>query len=136
MLRKHYSLAHADRVLKLLNRIARQIGGAGEVRCWANGREQGYFVIAERPGDGDLKPSACAVFAQTRNGDSVVVVTGAMHDFDLQSGSPSNQIWGENRAFFDDDEKAAAALAKALWPHAYRGRRKPARRGCKAKVKA
>ena len=61
MLKKHYSLEHADKILEKLFQI---LGRSDEdssivVKCWSNGREQGYMLE-----QWSLKSSVRICFAQ------------------------------------------------------------------------
>lgn len=108
---KHYSLKHADKVLGIIRRLIKQIPSERDmvVQCWANGREQGYYLVA-RNGKSDMG----AVFAQQRNGDSILVIWGEVPCFDISTNTPNDAIWKDNKKCFYNDLDAAQFIVEKL----------------------
>lgn len=90
----HYSLEHANLVLKLVqDTLEREAPSEfeGTIKSWANCREQGYYLERDDLIDIDQRPAL--VFAQSRGSDGVVVAAGTSVDFDHQLNSPSDELW-------------------------------------------
>ena len=113
-LRKHYSLEHADKVLKLVvdmieNEAPERWGGT--IDCWANCREQGYHLTGDT---GNFNDNPHLVFAQVRNSDGIVVVYGTSKDFCGQTNAPTDEVWEKRREHFSSDAKAARFIINRL----------------------
>lgn len=113
-MRKHYSLAHADRVLSLLRKELKGVKSANDdhvsIEAWANCREQGYCIkVYSKEWDNNI--AIC--FAQYRSSDSTVVVSGPAREFNNQTNQPSERVWEKNNRHFkvDEDKKAAEYIA-------------------------
>ena len=104
MLTKHYSLTHADKVLKL---VRKQVKCDGLIGVWANGREQGYHITSV---------DRAVVFAQQRNSDQIIVIYGLAVKFDISTHMPNDELWdrgrGDSIQCFDDDNVAAKAITE------------------------
>jgi len=113
MIRRHYSLEHADRVLAMLDRSLSTKHRNFTLSVWSNGREQGYHL---RSGGGIEKhPEAAVVFAQQRGSDSIVVIVGEVKDFDITTHMPQENVWEKQKCFHSDVEAAAAITDHLLF---------------------
>jgi len=114
-MRFHYSLEHANKVLALVQKGVRGVKSANGdhvyVEAWANCREQGYCVKVNSP-NWDADVAVC--FAQTRSGDSMVVIAGPVREFNNQTNQPSETIWEKNHRYFNDDAEAARYIAQEI----------------------
>jgi len=113
MLRKHYSLKHANKILNRLFSILGEAESETEARviveCWSNGREQGYFL---RKFPVSELNQYCVCFAQQRNSDELVVLCGPLDCFDITTNMPNKEIWSQQKCFEDDDEAVAYIIDK------------------------
>lgn len=111
----HYSLRHANLVLRELRRLW-PTEWKGEVSCWSNGREQGYYITMYPPNDFKISlflyPSC--VFAQNRNGDQVVVVIGRADNFDITTNMPTDDCWESGKKYFSDNTAAAKYIVETF----------------------
>lgn len=114
---RHYSLTHADRVLKLVRALWRALPEKDRpgvtVQAWSNCREQGYSLE-----NNDLLPREWVTvnFAQQRNSDEVLVIAGPSEEFDVTTNAPSDALWERAgaRECYRDDDHAARAILSAL----------------------
>ena len=110
---KHYSLAHADKVLALVKHLVKdKATTTGDLiqEAWANCREQGYALTAYST---NIVCCPKLVFAQSRGSEQVVVVFGFIGEFDHQTNQPNELVW-KSRKEFNDDCKAAEFIVKFL----------------------
>lgn len=114
----HYSLKHANEILRLLRKELGRNGRGVTIEAWANCREQGYCLKVWPMGlDASRATGIC--FAQGRSGDSIVVVSGPILKFNNQTNHPSEELWGDRRGFSDDGEATryiAAQVFKTIEP--------------------
>jgi hypothetical protein len=111
-MRKHESLARADKVLAKVKRIlGRDYGGERvTVECWSNGREQGYAIqMLPRPVSPDT--AAMVVFAMHRTTEATVVVTGRLSEFDDATHQPKDDAWDRSMVLFGEIDEAARHVA-------------------------
>lgn len=110
MISKHYSLLHAEKVLKLIRPLAKGLKFDLDLSVWSNGREQGFY-LTRREGTPDGWPAL--VWAQYRTSDSIVVIFGDHQEFDITTHMPSEKLWGgESKGhmkFFHSDKDHEAA---------------------------
>jgi hypothetical protein len=115
---KCVSLKRAEKVYKELEKIllAKKIINPKVkddgllLKSWANGREQGYFLLIAPAGIlPDEWSGVC--FAENRNSDQMVVITGLLYEFDGQTNHPSEGIWVVNREYFKTEKLAAHYIA-------------------------
>jgi hypothetical protein len=111
MIRKHYSLVHADKVLKIVKRLMHKVEIDGSIRAWSNGREQGYAIQIRTH---DYFDNRTVCFAEQRNSDAVVVVYGPSIRFDISTNQPDEELWATNRHDFAEDEDAAQFIVHWL----------------------
>lgn len=111
---KHYSLVHAEKVLKLLRKKVQAAKGHKDsyvaLDNWSNGREQGFHVAYYEHG---VTGARGAVFAQARSSDAVVVLMGDEKHFDITTNMPSDALWKTRRSM-DSDSLAADVIAQWL----------------------
>lgn len=100
-MQKHYSLVHAEKVLKFARAYFKGKRSDITVQLWANSREQGFHLV-------NYVSDKALSFAQQRNSDQTLIVFGAVKDFDTGTGSPSEEIWGKNCIYFDVDKDIEA----------------------------
>lgn len=113
-LTKHYSLIHADKVLKLVKQdLPKDVQSEIVVQAWSNGREQGYHLSHRIIGNRSYNVFGIN-FAQQRNSDNIVVVHGSIKDFDIQTNHPSETIWENNRKEFSNYSDAAEFIIETL----------------------
>ena len=94
---KHHSLKHADLILAELRKIWPKTW-EGWLRCWSNGREQGYHLTVFRWNDkrGERSDAAC-VFSEGRSCDGALVVIGPRGGFKEFAGlGPSDVLWEDH----------------------------------------
>lgn len=110
-MQKHYSLAHTDKVIRLIRKLLKGRKEKGEIiiSSWANGREQGYKLEFEPKftNGHNWLMNPCLGIAQGRAGDSITVVPGHRKDFDGMHNHPSTEVWKKVQSF-DSDFHAAA----------------------------
>lgn len=110
MIQKHYSIIHAEKVLKLIRPLAKGLKFNMTLRNWSNGREQGFFLSRQ---EGAPEEWPALVWGQYRTSDSTVVVFGRVPDFDITTHQPSGALWGGEEKghmkFFPSDKDAEAA---------------------------
>jgi len=104
-LAKCNSMLHADVVLAYLAMIVEESERTDDItiRAWANCREQGYHLS-----NGSFRDQKCALVAEVRNSDSVLVMYGNMKDFDFQTHAPSDAVYEARRTFSYGSELLAA----------------------------
>jgi predicted RNA-binding Zn-ribbon protein involved in translation (DUF1610 family) len=128
-LRFHYSLEHANKVLKIVQDMIEQEAPRdfeGSIGAWSNCREQGYYLAVDDDSyGGDFGERPALVVAQVRNSDGVLVVAGNTKDFDTHH-MPSDRLWeihgcgyrreakGPGRHSFASDHKAARFIVDHL----------------------
>lgn len=105
-LRRHYSLEHADKVLKMMSKDLGKSKIQIVIDQWANGREQGYHLSASGP---DVQRECC--FAQQRSSDSVIVVYGMSEDFDMTTNMPNEQAWSKAVELYPDRKAVSEIVA-------------------------
>jgi hypothetical protein len=115
---KHYSLEHAEKVLKLVGKKLKTIKGNPKeiteitVECWSNGREQGFHLVGPSLFE---KSVQCVNFAQQRKSDQIVVYYGNVLDFDISTHQPeTDMVWKTQYEYFNDDTVAANFIVKKL----------------------
>jgi hypothetical protein len=108
----HYSLKHANEILRLLRKELGRNGNGVTIEAWANCREQGYCLKVWPVGlDADRAIGIC--FAQERGGDSLVVISGPIRAFNNQN-QPSEELWGDRRGFSDNGEAVRYIAARVF----------------------
>jgi hypothetical protein len=111
---KSSNLLHADRILREVRKVWPK-EWEGWLKCWSNGREQGYWLQAQILDDERFGRAAC-VFSEGRNCDGALVVVGPPDEFDYQTNHPSAELWEDSecrRYFYDTsglDQKWTPAL--------------------------
>ncbi len=109
----HYSLKHANEILRLLRKELGRNGRGVTIEAWANCREQGYCLKVWPVGMVvDRAIGIC--FAQERSGDRLTVITGPILEFNNQTNQPSEKLW-ENRRGFSDNGEAARYIAARVF---------------------
>lgn len=108
----HYSLVHATKVLKLIRKKLKGAKCDITVECWANCREQGFYLRRNESSDSDTR--LALVFAQQRNSDSIVVVYGTPMNFDITTNAPDEEVWEKNRKNIATDEEATKYIVDLL----------------------
>lgn len=114
MIERHYSLKHADNVLKFVKRLARGTKMKFGLEVWSNGRMQGYFLDRT---DGNPNEWPGVVWAQYKTSDSTIVIFGRTCQFDVTTHMPNEELWQEeHQKFFpyDKDEEAAKFIVDYL----------------------
>ena len=118
MIEKHYSILHAEKVLKLIRPLAKGLKFNLSMALWSNGREQGFYLCRDDfDGPGEWP---ALVFAQYRTSDSIVVVFGKSTEFDITTHMPAEHLWGGEEKghmkFFpsDKDKEAAKFIVEYL----------------------
>jgi len=106
MIKKHYSLIHAAKVLKLIQKSRKLKKIPIRLDNWSNGREQGYSLWVDTFSLGARRR---VNFAQARNSDETIVIAGKPLDFDITTNMPTDEVW-ERRRYFKDDRDAAEAI--------------------------
>ena len=103
IIRKHHSLLHADRILREVRKLWPEEWD-GSLRCWANGREQGYNLTAMILDDDRYGTAEC-VFSEGRSCDGALVMVGSGESgaFDFQTNQPSEATWEGRKYFYDVD---------------------------------
>ena len=115
---KHHSIALADQVLAELRKIWPKTW-EGWLRCWSNGREQGYHLQVTTWDDvkGERAEAGC-VFSEARSSDGVLVVIGPRDEFAPFGGlQPSDKLWDageEHRRYFHDTSNIQQTWSKEL----------------------
>jgi hypothetical protein len=99
---KSENLRHADRILAQVRKIWPK-EWEGWLKCWANGREQGYWLQATVIGDKEYA-RACCVFSEGRSCDGALIIPGRAEDFDYQTNQPNDKAWEGRRYFYDTDD--------------------------------
>ena len=96
---KSENLKHADRILKELRKIWPK-QWEGWLKCWANGREQGYWIQASK----DVVGRAACVFSEGRSCDGALVIVGRPDQFNYTTNHPSDELWDapDCRQYFYD----------------------------------
>lgn len=113
---KSANLLHADRILAEVRKIWPKTW-EGWLKCWANGREQGYWLQAS-VWLKDARGTAACVFSEGRSCDGALIVVGRTNQFDLQTNQPSDALWKDPNCrnyFFD-------TTGLNNWRPGYRGR--------------
>jgi len=111
MIRRHYSLEHADRVLAMLDRSLSTKHRNFTLSVWSNGREQGYYINDSAP----VNPKAAVAFAQQRGSDGIIVILGEAADFDMTTHMPQDRVWEKQKCFYSDVEAVAAITDHMLF---------------------
>ena len=103
---KHYSLAHAEKVLKFARKFYKGKRDDVTIEVWANCREQGFHLV-------NYTKKKALSFAQQRNSDETVVVYGDPQDFDITTNAPTDEAWDKRRMHFREsqDEEAGRWIA-------------------------
>ena len=107
-MRYHHSLIHVNKILKaLFKHFGRGGSDKIQVSVWSNGREQGYYIRREH---------LALLFAENRNSDSTMIITGHREDFDFQTHQPTEETYQKNKKYFesDQDEKAVDHIIQFL----------------------
>jgi hypothetical protein len=115
---KSENLKHADRILAQVRKIWPK-QWAGRLKCWSNGREQGYWLQATIIDDKRYGRAAC-VFSEGRSCDGALVVIGPPDEFDVQTNQPSDALWEDHknsRRYFYDTPNITD-----MWSPEFRGR--------------
>jgi hypothetical protein len=110
---KRRSLRRAERVLRELRRVWPETWD-GTVECWANCREQGYYLTVCPPKEfasSYFTVPAC-VFAESRNSDQIVVVIGRHDNFDITTNMPTDACWDSGQTRFSDNAAAAKYIVE------------------------
>jgi hypothetical protein len=111
MIHKHYSVLHAEKVLKLIRPLAKGLKFNLTLSLWSNGREQGFYLCRDSEGSPGEWPAL--VWGQYRTSDSTVVVFGKATEFDITTHMPAEHLWGGEEKghmkFFPGDKDEAAA---------------------------
>lgn len=115
---KHHSLLHADRVLAELRKIWPK-NWEGWLRCWANGREQGYHLTVFTWDDKrEVRGEAACLFAEGRSCDGALVIAGHKDEFAFFGNpEPTDEAWERRQYFYD-----STGYDKWDDPRVYRGR--------------
>ena len=111
-LEKHDSLVHAEKVLKIVQRMMKGMQVDCVIEVWSGGREQGFHISRSTP-----DPTCGVSFAEHRGSDGIVVLTGPEIEFDITTNVPSNEIWSGEKGTvtgYKTDTKAARAIADFL----------------------
>ena len=101
---KHHSLEAAERVIKALKIMLRDVKVTIEIEAWSNGREQGYCLRAS-----STNKSMHAMWfniAEQRNSDAYLVIPSQEYP-DLQTNMPSDAAWEQSRTFIKPTQAAA-----------------------------
>ena len=107
-MQKHYSLIHAEKVLKAIRKaMPKTISKEVSVDLWSNGREQGFHLE-------NHKNQTELVFAQQRNSDEVLVVCGTSGEFNIITNHPSEEVWAKGRRCFRYDSEAVFHIIKHM----------------------
>lgn len=116
MIKKHYSLVHADKVLRLLQRSRKLKEIPVCLDNWSNGREQGYSLWVDTF---SITNRRRVNFAQARNSDEIIVLAGKPDKFDITTNMPSGEIWPRRRYFKDDRDAAEAIIFNLISGQSY-----------------
>jgi hypothetical protein len=121
MLKAHYSLAHATKVLNLVRKKLAKTPFDITVGCWANGREQGYHLarwatIPELKAGQKDSAEIALVFAQQRNSDAMLVIYGTHTQFEIDTHMPKEELWDakDHMRIISGDEETASYIADLL----------------------
>lgn len=122
-LETHYSLVHAQKVLKLVRALWNEDPPSREdvfdatVDTWSNGREQGFHVsvtfTAKKENASNIRGRGVC-FAQQRCSDLLVVIAGDAAEFDITTNMPSEELWASGRFEFYSDKAGARAIVDFL----------------------
>jgi hypothetical protein len=107
-IRKHYSLAVADLVLRAVNAIGVSTDAyrTFTAAAWDNGREQGYVLTAIFA-KGEVRRVGVFV-AQARGSDEILVVVDERLPASGRN-EPSDEAWEKGRRFFKEGQTEQAA---------------------------
>lgn len=120
---KSGNLAHADRILREVRKIWPK-AWEGWLKCWANGREQGYWIQASLWLKTARGAAAC-VFSEGRSCDGALIVVGRPTEFNYQTNQPSEKLWDDptcRQYFYDTTGLRDPDGSHKTWNKSLRGR--------------
>ncbi len=122
---KSANLLHADRILAEVRKIWPK-QWEGWLKCWANGREQGYWLQATLwIGDYAERGAAACVFSEGRSCDGALIVVGGTRDFDYMTNHPSDKLWHDDNCrkyFYDTTGLRNKDGREPVWNEKHAGR--------------
>lgn len=109
----HYSLKVARKIASKID-LPKEIARNCTIKSWSNCREQG-LSISRFCG---ISISPQVVFAQQRNSDDIMVISGTVSDFDPSTNQPREDVWKREGAMVhfahNEIDKAAKHIEKVL----------------------